>query len=77
MPQSPPPIEWYARVRLLTPAYPAYDGSLIECLKRWDRLPPDLRAKSFIVASEPVAGDELLKPSDLARLVAHPEYLTA
>jgi hypothetical protein len=72
-----PPIDWYAKVRLLTPAYPAYDGSLIECIKRWDRLPSELRARAFIAANTPVAGKEFLMPSDLATLIVNPEYLTA
>ena len=68
-------MEWYTKARLITPARPAFDGPFIECLRQWDWLPSELRAKAFVSASEPIAGKELLKPSDLAGFVTHPDYL--
>jgi hypothetical protein len=77
MPREIKIVEWHAKARLVTSARPAFDGPFIECLRRWDRLPSELRSRAFIAANETIVGKELLKPSDLAEFITHPDYLTA
>jgi len=66
-------LPWYAQARLVSPRVPHFDGPLIECLRRWDRLMPVDRARAFIVIDK---DGKALTPIELGRIVTTPEYLS-
>ena len=65
-------LPWYAQARLVSPRGPPFDGPLIECLRRWDRLMSVDRARAFIVIDK---DGRALTPIELGRIVTTPEYL--
>jgi hypothetical protein len=73
MQQEEPGLPWFAEARLLSPRAGAFDGPLIECLRRWDRLIPMERSRAFIVLDR---GGKALTPNDLGRIVSTPEFLS-
>jgi hypothetical protein len=67
-------LPWYCEARLVAPSIAFYSGSLLECVRRWNRLPSSDRARAFIVVEDAAAN--LLKPTDLIEIVCAPEYLS-
>ena len=73
MQQNEAGLPWYAEARLLSPPNAAYDGPLIECVRRWDRLTPKERSRAFIVINNE---GRTLTPTNLSRIVSTPEFLS-
>jgi hypothetical protein len=67
-------LPWFCEARLIAPITTCYNGPLLECVRRWDRLSRSDKARSFIVVEDAAA--KILKPTDLGDIVAGPEYLS-
>lgn len=73
MPQNQTILPWYSEARLVSPRTGAYDGPLMNCVRRWDRLTPMERARAFIVIEK---DGKTLMPIELGRIVSSPEFLS-
>src|SRR3954469_20331582 len=67
------PSEWYVEARLVS-RIAAYNGPLLECMRRWLCLPSVEGARAFILIE---AGScKVLKPTELSEIVSSPEFLS-
>jgi hypothetical protein len=73
MQQKLPDLPWFSEARLVSPRSGTYDGPLMNCVRRWDRLAPIDRAQAFIVIQK---DGRTLTPTELSRIVSSPEFLS-
>lgn len=73
VPQKSQILPWYSEARLVSPRTGAYDGPLMNCVRRWDRLTPMDRSRAFIVIEE---DGRTLTPTELGLIVSSPEFLS-
>jgi len=72
--QRVPFLAWHSEARLVSSSIAAYNGPLLECVRRWQRLPLLDRARAFVLIEGAEA--KILKPSELRQIVSGPEYLS-
>lgn len=78
---SPPPLRipaasWHARANLISAHPTRCEGSLLDCVRAWDRLPAKVRAMSYIVVKGDYRTESILQPKDLERYIRDPGFLS-
>lgn len=70
------PIGWYARATLISSHAPHCQGSLLECIRTWDRLPAGARGNSYIVVRTDDQRESVLRPKELENYIRDPKFLS-
>ena len=75
-PASIPIMRWYAKATLVSSQQSPPHGSLLECVRAWDRLPARLRATSYIVVKEDENDEYILHPKELEKYIRDKGFLS-
>ena len=67
------PFDWYSEARLVSRTA-AYDGPLLECVRRWLRLSSPESSTAFILMEGGIG--KVLKPTELGQIVRSIEFLS-
>jgi hypothetical protein len=65
------PFDWYCEARLVSRTA-AYDGPLLECVRRWLRLSSPESSSAFILLEGGIG--KVLKPTELGQIARNIEF---
>ena len=70
------PARWFLAARLVSSNPWQCRGTLLSCLRSWDRMPAELRAVSYVVVTEPDASERVLLPKEIELYLLDPKFLS-
>jgi len=65
---------WYREATLVLGTRLVRAGTLIQCARRWQSLPPQDQAQAALRLAEPLDGVTLMAGDEIASLAARPGY---
>lgn len=70
------PARWYANATLVASQPWQCNGTLLSCVRTWDRMPAKLRAVSYIVLIDHDNSERILQPKELELYLRDPKFLS-
>lgn len=68
---------WYSEATLALDERLLRAGTLIQCARRWGRLPPEEKLRATIKLTMPMDGKTVLQVDDIAALASRPGFRLA
>ncbi len=70
------PDRWYSNARLVASQPWQCDGTLLSCVRTWDRMPARARAVSYIILIDHDNTERILQPKELELYLRDPKFLS-